>query len=301
MSDTTLAVVLPCYRQARFLPDALASLDAQTRRPDRVIVVDDGSPDDVERAVAPFEGIELIQQENRGLSQARNRGLGRLDSDFVLFLDSDDRLRPEALERLEQALNDRPDAAFAWGFNEPMDADWNPMPWGPTWFEGEPSYRQLLERNAVGAPLGVLFRRQAIVELGGFDPSLPAAEDYDLYLRLAREHAYICLHEVIADYRHHGGNMSQDHPVMYAGHVEVLARQDPWVEGHPELEAARRRGLRSARRHFLAPVQLERVAGAIERGQWVTATRAAIDLLVRYPDIFAAVLRRRIGRHMRLG
>lgn len=293
--STTIAVVLPCYLQARFLPDALASLEAQTRRPDHVVVVDDGSPDNVEGAVEPFEGVELIQQENRGLSQARNRGLGRVDTDFVLFLDSDDRLRPEALEVLERALVERPEAAFAWGFNEPNDVDWNPMPWGPTWFEGEPNYEKLLERNAVGAPLGVLFRRAAVAELGGFDASLPAVEDYDMYLRLAREHPYVCVHRVIADYRHHGGNMSQDHPLMYRSHIEVLERQDPWVQGDPVLEAARRRGVRSARRHFLAPVRLERVANALERQQWVTATREAIGLMVRHPGVFTAVVRRRLG------
>lgn len=292
--SSTIAVVIPCYRQAHFLADALASLKSQTRTPDRIVVVDDGSPDNVAAAVAPFDGVELIQQENRGLSRARNRGLERVDTDFVLFLDSDDRLRPDALAVLEAVLLDRPDAAFAWGFNEPTDVDWNPMPWGPTWFEGEPTYEKLLERNAVGAPVGVLFRREMVVKSGGFDDSLPAVEDYEMYLRLAREHPYVCAHRVVADYRHHSFNMSSDHPLLYRNHVAVLERQDPWVVGHPTLQAARRRGIRSARHHFLAPVRLERVANALERRQWVTAAREAVGLLVRHPAVFTAVLRQRL-------
>ncbi len=281
--DGRLAVVIPCYRQAHFLPDALESLRRQRRRPDRIVVVDDGSPDDVAAAVAPYPEVDLIRQENRGLSGARNRGLAEVHAEFVLFLDSDDRLLPDALASLEAALHERPDAGFAWGFNEPVDSTWSPMPWGPTSFRGEPTYARLLEGNCVGAPLGVLFRTAHVAAAGGFDESLDAAEDYEIFLRLAREHPYLCVHEIVAQYRHHGSNMSSNHDLMYRAHVQVLEMQDPWVVGDPMREAARRRGIHEAQRHYVSPARLERLKAAVRGGQPVTALREATDLLAADP------------------
>lgn len=281
--DGRLAVVIPCYRQAHFLPDALESLRNQRRRPDRIVVVDDGSPDDVVAAVAPYRDVDLIRQDNRGLSGARNRGLAEVDAEFVLFLDSDDRLLPGALASLEAALLAHPDAGFAWGFNEPVDSSWSPMSWGPTSFEGEPTYARLLEGNCVGAPLGVLFRTAHVAAAGGFDESLDAAEDYEIFLRLAREHPYLCVHEIVAQYRHHGHNMSSNHELMYRAHVKVLEMQDPWVAGDPVLEAARRRGVQEAQRHYVSPARLERLKAAVRGRRPFTALRETADLLAADP------------------
>src|SRR5690606_27530686 len=128
-------------------------------------------------------------QENGGISRARNAGLARCTGDYVVFLDADDRLLPDALEAGATALDARPDCAFVWGFNRPIDADGRPLPLPPTSFNGTPGYAALLERNIVGSPAGVMFRRSTLVEAGGFDPDFRYIEDYELYLRLARQHA----------------------------------------------------------------------------------------------------------------
>ncbi len=106
-----VSVVIPCWNQACFLPEAVESVVAQTFRSFEIVVVDDGSPDDT-AAVAqrlakhhPDVAIRLLRQENAGLAAARNAGIAAAHGELVLPLDSDDRIQPDYLERLVAALD----------------------------------------------------------------------------------------------------------------------------------------------------------------------------------------------------
>ena len=90
-----VSVVIPCYRQAHFLPDAIESVLAQTYPHFEIIVVDDGSPDDTRAVAGRYPGVRCLRQRNRGLSAARNAGLAASIGTYVVFLDADDRLTPE--------------------------------------------------------------------------------------------------------------------------------------------------------------------------------------------------------------
>ena len=95
-SSERVAVIIPVYR-AHFFADCLASVFAQTRHPDRVIVVDDGSPEGavIERTVRGYgDRVTLIRQENRGAGAARNRGILASATDLIAFLDADDEWTP---------------------------------------------------------------------------------------------------------------------------------------------------------------------------------------------------------------
>lgn len=293
-SDDRVAVVLPCYRQAHFLAEALESLSVQSHPPSEVVVVDDGSPDDVAGAASAFPEVRLVRQENAGLAAARNRGLAECTAPFVVFLDSDDRLLPDALATNVAALLEQPLAAFSWGFNRPFADDGRRLDWGPTSFEGTPSYSRLLETNVVGAPVGVMFRAGLVRDVGGFSVSLSACEDYELYLRLAREHPFVCVHTVIAEYRHHGENMSGDLRRMFESLEQVLAAQDDRVTGNPELEAARARGLRDARLRYDLPDRLGAVRTLWGDGRRLAALLEVGDLWRRYPTTLPGRLGRRI-------
>ena len=284
----SISVVLPCYNQARFLPDALASLRGQSRPPEQVIVVDDGSPDDVPSAVADFPEVELIRQENRGLSAARNRGLAAATGTYIVFLDADDRLMPEALAVHARQLDEHPEVAFIWGFNLPVDENRELLTaWGPTSFEGEPSYERLLEGNFVGAPLGVMFRRSMLLETHGFDEKLKACEDVEIYLRLARKHPIMCSQEMVGEYRVHESNMSGNRMLIYESMLEVLTLQEPTVQGNPTLEAALRRGRRNLYRHFVVRDRLDRLGDHLREKQWGRVMVEFPGLLVRHPRAMA--------------
>src|SRR5690242_20588408 len=93
-----VSVVIPCYKQAHFLPDALQSVLVQTHKEVEIIVVDDGSPDNVSEVLRHYPSVKCVHQQNQGLSGARNAGFRVSTGSHVVFLDADDRMTPNALE-----------------------------------------------------------------------------------------------------------------------------------------------------------------------------------------------------------
>lgn len=106
-----VSVIIPCYNQAKFLPKAIASLQAQTMPDWECIIVDDGSPDnaaEVANNIALKEPrVRLIQQTNGGLANARNTGLAQAQGEYIQFLDSDDTLAPEKFERQTASMDQK--------------------------------------------------------------------------------------------------------------------------------------------------------------------------------------------------
>ncbi len=90
--EALVSVVIPCYKQAHFLPEAIKSVLAQTYSGVEAIVVDDGSPDNTSEVACRHRDVRCIRQQNQGLSGARNTGLRESRGSFVMFLDADDRL-----------------------------------------------------------------------------------------------------------------------------------------------------------------------------------------------------------------
>ncbi|MBV6496243.1 MAG: putative glycosyltransferase EpsE [Pyrinomonadaceae bacterium] len=95
-----ISVIIPNYNYARYLPEAIESVLAQTHKNVEVIVVDDGSTDDSKEVLASFgDRIRTIFQQNQGVSAARNRGVAESNGDFLAFLDADDAFLPSKLEK----------------------------------------------------------------------------------------------------------------------------------------------------------------------------------------------------------
>lgn len=203
---TVVSVVIPCYAQAEFLPAAIESAVRQTHRPVEVVVVDDGSPAPVRHLVEAYPGVRYIRQDNQGRSAARNNGARASSGEFIVFLDADDRLRPDAIEVGVRSLLNRPDAAFTSGTASVIDASGAvvdercELP-----LDGD-LYRALLLGNYIATPGAAMFRRRLFEAIGGFDSSLHASEDYDLYLRMARRFP-VCFHgAAVVEKRRHAGN-----------------------------------------------------------------------------------------------
>lgn len=272
----TISVVIPCYNQAHFLVDAIASVEEQDYPAVEIIIVDDGSRDDTAQvaaqAAAKFANVSYILQENRGLSAARNTGLAHSQSDMVLFLDADDRLLPGALTAGATTLQAHPECAFVYGHYRLIDADGNPLPtWreqrsatptaftsgsyeqiGPdgavhrTWRQQTVTsdhYAAMLQRNVIVMHATVLYQRWVFAEVGNFDPTLRACEDYDLYLRIVRCFPVASHDGVVAEYRLHGRNMTGDPVRMLQAIEQVLARQRPLLDDNPHYTACLEAGL----------------------------------------------------------
>lgn len=226
-SGPSVAVVIPTYDHAQFLDDALQSVFAQTRVPDAVIVVDDGSHDDPAAVVAGYPGVKLIRQDNAGPSAARNRGLAASAADCVLFLDADDRLTPVAIEQGLRCHAAHPGCGFVYGGYRPVDAALAPS--GPARYRpcGPEPYHDLLRGNFVGSLPAAMFDRRKLAAAGGFDSAVRGCEDYEVFLRLARHHPVASHPAIVADYRLHRGSSAPDQAGLLDWALRVIERHRP--------------------------------------------------------------------------
>ena len=291
-----VSVVIPCFAQAHFLSDAIESVLAQTHRDYEIIVIDDGSPDNVREVVDRFPTVRFFAQENRGLSRARNRGLAECSGDFVVCLDADDRLLPNALAAGVRAFRERPDCGFVWGRRRRIDAEGNPLPSTPLIVEGPARYDLLLRQNIVGPPVTVMFRRAVLDELGGFAADQHHSEDYEMYLRVARRYPTWSHQELIAEYRVHGANMSGNHRGMLAGNLLALDRQLAFVRSDPALLRALWEGRRLAWEREDCGPRLDQLGRDVRGGRWFAALGGGLALLYKYPRKFLPILLRRTIR-----
>jgi hypothetical protein len=245
-----VSVVIPCHNHAAFLQEAIDSVLAQTYPHFEIVVVDDGSTDNTAEVAGHHAGVQLVQQERRGLPAARNAGLRASTGELVVFLDADDRLKPQALEAGLRALRAHPQCAFVSGQVELTHGDGSLMRAARHRIVDHDHYRMLLQGNIVLSHATALFRRQALEVVGGFDESLEACEDYDLYLRISRRFPVYTHDECVAEYRRHGSNMHRDPGRMLVGALRALRKQRKEARRTDADHAAYELGLAHWRREF---------------------------------------------------
>ncbi len=167
-----ISVIIPVYNHSRELDSALRALFTQTYRDFEVIVVDDGSTDNITQVLASWIGkVTVIKKEHAGAPVARNTGAREASGEFLLFLDADVILRSDALELFVRALQNNSRAAFAYssfkfGFKTFLGQAWDS--------------ERLKKRNF--AHTTSLLRRDAFP---GFDEALARFQDWDLWLTIA--------------------------------------------------------------------------------------------------------------------
>ena len=209
----TVAVVVPVYN-ATFLADALDSVFQQTRPPDEVFVIDDGSPepDAVTDAVARWRArVVLLRQPNAGAGAARNAGVTAARSELVAFLDADDRWTPTFLQDQLSFLQQHPDVDLVYAdaaiVGGTRSAGRTFMSLCPS--TGHVTLASLLAQRCTVLTSTVVARRALVVEAGGFDVTLRRGQDYDLWLRLASRGAVMRYQpHVLACRRIHERNLS---------------------------------------------------------------------------------------------
>ena len=238
--DPVVSVVIPCYRQAEFLPEAVESVLTQTYGDWELIIVDDGSPDGT-RSVAQRlveqhgDRIRVVAQDNLGVAEARNAGIRLAHGRFILPLDADDRILPAMIEQTAEVLRSHPQVAVAYVHTRQF---------------GDRSYVNRLTR--LGPPvLGEvnylpycsLFRRELWEEIGGyfsFEPGSGGYEDWDFWLStIERGHRIELVDEVLFEHRIHAGGrydlsrrndrelrsqLRQRHPTLYTRRHRVVAQ-----------------------------------------------------------------------------
>jgi glycosyltransferase involved in cell wall biosynthesis len=281
-SASAVSVVIPCFNQAHYLPEAIESVLAQTLAPAEVIVVDDGSEDNSHEVAARYEKVSRMRQQNRGVAAARNAGWQATTADYLVFLDADDRLLAEALEVGLGALERRPQVAFVSGFSRDIGDDGQPLEGLRQPLVIQDHYLRLLEDCFIWSGSSIVYRRSALEAVGGFDESLTAADDYDLYLRIARRFPIYCHEAVVTEYRRHGTNTTRDPGIVLDSQLEVLRRQRESVADDREREA-RRRGIRKTQQEH-GRALAEQIAGDWRQRRRRQALRRLRTLVRRDPQ-----------------
>ncbi len=294
----TVGIVVTTYNHAQFLEEALASVVAQRVRANDVVVVDDGSTDDPGSIVARFPDVRLIRQPNRGLAAARNTGLKSLTTSHVIFLDADDRLQPFAIDAGLACFARAPRSGLVYGGHLYLNGRGD-VTGGRFEPPGDSAYRSLLRGNFIAMHGAVMYRRECLAAIGGFDEQLARCEDYDLYLRMAGVYPITGYPELVAEYRLHGANMSANHWAMLQSALAVQARHEPpstadrldrnaWIEGRRRWRRCYAEEMAVARYH-------ERQQGATLSKTLPTLVRiATVSPTVAFAELVGG-LRRRIG------
>jgi glycosyltransferase involved in cell wall biosynthesis/Tfp pilus assembly protein PilF len=203
-----VSVVIPCYKQAHFLGEAVESVVAQTFRDWEIIIVNDGSPDDT-TAVAkaliarhPDRAIRLVEKSNGGLPSARNAGFRAGRGEFLLPLDADDKIKPDFLARLVPILDSKPKVGFAYTHIQhfgQVDTEF-PLPD----FDAD----TIVNKDNIACVCS-LIRRSAWEKVGGYNEAMREGyEDWDFWIGCVEKgfdgH---CVHEPLFLYRKNGASM----------------------------------------------------------------------------------------------
>jgi len=206
MGAPRVSILVPAYNRANYLPETLASALAQTFADIEIIVVDDGSTDataQVARAIADPR-IRYIYQNNRGVSAALNTAWRAARGEYLAMLGSDDVFLPTQIETLLRLLENDSTLGLAYARAQAMDAQGNPLPQilgvAPK-FAGR-ELASLLYGDCV-CSVACLMRRAVMAQVNGFDETLIANEDWDIWIRMAETTHFAFCDEILARYRMH--------------------------------------------------------------------------------------------------
>lgn len=191
MGDLQVSVIVPAYRCAATIGQAMQGLVTQTRPPDQIIVVDDGSPEDLTQALMPYRRhIEYIRKTNGGAASARNAGLDSANGDLIAFCDADDIWLPTKLQKQLDIFKRHPEvglvssrylvketAGEVYAYPDHSAATWDRIV--------RPQGQKVFEMAMIVWTSVVMFRREILAN-DRFDTTLSVAEDRDLWARLVR-------------------------------------------------------------------------------------------------------------------
>jgi glycosyltransferase involved in cell wall biosynthesis len=191
----TVSVVIPAYNASRFVRRAIDSALGQTRPPDEIVVVDDGSTDDTAAIVGSCgPPVRCIRQANAGASIARNVGIAQARGEWIALLDADDEWLPPKQERQLAVLEAHPELAWCGcnkedaggGADAPVHA--TPEVAARIRSQGSLPFFELGRMRLGLQTSGFLIRKAVFDEIGGFDPALRVCHDKDLFWRIAVRH-----------------------------------------------------------------------------------------------------------------
>ncbi|MDH3425173.1 MAG: glycosyltransferase [Acidimicrobiia bacterium] len=232
-----VSVVIPCFNQGQYLDDAIMSVFEQDHDGFEVIVVDDGSTDQVTIDIIDqleLPRVRVIRQDNAGLSAARNAGMSAARGRYLVPLDADDELKPTYLSRLLSEISEDPSIGFVHCWAEFFgDVE------GVYATRAFNEYQLLMSNSVVGC---AMIRREAFEQVGGYDETMGQGnEDWDLWVRLtASGWGQRVVPEALFRYRRHGASMSAHTEARFESARREMAQRHPGLYAPGRLKELKR-------------------------------------------------------------
>ena len=236
-----ISVILPAYNAEATVREAVESVLRQSRSDFELIVINDGSTDNTLAVLSSIADVRLTvySTAQSGPAASRNRGIERASGDYVAFIDADDVWMPGKLEAQVAALEESSHAVVAYCWTDYVDSvgrfvcpDSRPTHQGDV-------FETLLVHNFIDSGSNILVRRQALLDVGCFDETLPVVEDWDLYLRLAARGIFALVPVVYVHYRLSSTSLTTKVRAMEACYKRVMDRAFATAPEH--LQHLRRR------------------------------------------------------------
>ena len=231
--------------------------------------IDDGSKDSTLVIIDSIKDPrkKVFSYPNAGVSESRNRGLEQATGEYIAFLDADDLWTPDKLEAQYKALQENPKAAVAYSWSDWVDESGQFLRSGGHITVNGNAYEKLLLRDFVESGSNPLIRQQALAKVGGFEPSVTPAEDWDMWLRLAAHYEFVAVPLPQILYRISSNSASFNIWKMEAGSLRTIERAFAQA---PESIQYLKREVLANRYKYLTFKALE---GQPERRRGLAATR----------------------------
>jgi glycosyltransferase involved in cell wall biosynthesis len=234
--SATISVVIPAFNLVGVIGTTLRTVLAQTVLPDEVIVVDDGSSDgtveEIEAAAEQFPAgvMRIVHGSHCGPGAARNQGMAAANGDWIAFLDGDDLWDPTKIEKLRDFIAVHPGVTVIAHdeYERAVSGETIYKPLHQRFDSSRPLLRQLYRANFLSTSC-VAVRRDLAFSVGWMDETLPAAQDYDFWLKVARRGSLGFIPEPLETYVLRPGNITSNVLVRYDCMVRIAFRHAPWV------------------------------------------------------------------------
>jgi glycosyltransferase involved in cell wall biosynthesis len=223
MTIPKVSIVIPAYNSMKYLPDTLSSVWHQTFTDFEVLVVNDGSSDNIREWASQVKDsrFKLISQANQGVSAARNAGILASKAEYIAFLDADDLWTPTKLETHVLCLDKNPEVGLVCSWTAMMNAQGQPTGRFMKPVADGSIYSKILVKNVVECP-SVLVRRTCFNKVGLYNINIRYNEDWEMWIRIAARYQFSVIKEPLVYYRQHPNNISKNWRQMQLGFTKVI-------------------------------------------------------------------------------
>lgn len=291
-------VIIPYYNTPiEYTKAAIESVIAQTFPDWTIVLVNDGSRDDmsaaIEKTIASFNDkrVTYVKQKNKGLSAARNAGIRASNSPYVALLDSDDLWHPAKLALQVPFMDANPRVGVVHSGSNRLLTDGTIIPHDTkndaalAKLDLEAAFFKMARQNYVAGVNSILMRRSMLDQVGHFDENFESVEDKELYLRfMLNGHELVFLPGTVAIYRWHDDNMSKNVERMKAGRLRLVAKVDELLSESGRFKGPKWDALKRDMRHH---VYIEAAFTAYNQNEYRKAFLYSLPHLcgVTYPTV----------------